>query len=299
MAKGEPSLLAPAGCGAGGEYTYRMQLSSKVAICALVGATLMLPRVVCADPLLIEPDNYAVGTDLSHAFPGITLSTFSNQNPAGLFEYLAVTVRRDANCVAFPTECTAFSGAHLLSGPGTVNDYRGLGAMAECFANEAIRSGSVACVDPENGRPGGVYNTDAPLLVSLAQPTDLVEISGTVGFEPIGLFAFDADFNLLGGLGGGAFVYESYDEDGNPLEWRRSLTTFRTEARQISYVLAASRNGVGFIDTIRIGERGNVAAVPEPGTAGLIALGLGACGLVRRRRRGTALAATDTAVESD
>jgi hypothetical protein len=267
-------------------YTPGMQLNGGLTTCTLLVATLMLPVATSADPLLsvlIEPDDYAVGTDLSHAFPGITLSTFSNRNPGGLFHYLPVTVVQDASCIVQPIgPCRAFSGTHLLGEPGSGNDHTGLLAIAGCFTIAAVRSGSAPCTEDY----GRIYNVDAPLLVSVAEPTNFVEISGTWIHDEIWSFAFDANFNLLG-RGDPRFVIE-YDEHGSAPEFRRNTTTFRTDAPEISYVLAGSWDGLGWLDTVRIGEPETVASVPEPGTVTFIALGLGAGMSIRwtHRRRG-------------
>lgn len=257
-----------------------MQAMNRFAGLAALAAAFLIGNPAAAVTITIEPDDYAVGTDISRAIPGVKLSTWTNRGANGVFHYDPVAVTADQNCIDNPYLCRAVTGSHILDGPGFISESWGINTVAGCFTNSAVRAGTANCM-------GGGSSTMNALLVQFDQATNFFEISGTWHSDHVEAFAFDSNFNIIGTWQLNfdftrCYLSPEYQNGGDqPTEYCANTASLYTDTPQIRYVLAGSWAGIAWLDTMRFNS---INSVPEPGTLALLGLGLAGLGFSRRRK---------------
>lgn len=230
-----------------------------------------------ANLIRIEPDDYAVGTDLSNPLPGVTLSTYSNVNRDGYFQFLPVTVGHDPGCAERLWLCRAVTGSNYLLGPGFVSTSWGF--STSCFTNEQVRTGNAPCANSEAWE----YTANF-LVISFANPTDFVQVSGAWIDDQVIARAFDANYNLVS-----TQAQQQYDLDrcrgsDSWTDYCANIATLTSSTRQISYVVAGSWAGIAHMDVIAFRDT-PTESVPEPSTLMLFSMSLATLGMMRRKQR--------------
>jgi hypothetical protein len=218
-----------------------------VALAVLAG----FAESAAADPFIIRPGDYAVGTDLSSLFPGVTLST----------------IRLDGSEAPVYASSTVYAGA--------INTLTlGMSSMLHSWSQ---------CNDRRDSNPSSPCTGEGnyPVLEILFDtPTNFVQIGAVWFSDNPGLQAFDAAGNQISGCGTFGSGCASL------LNWQPSgTTTALTVAREqgdISRIVFGGVIGNSEAYEVRY-ER-----VPEPTTLAAMAVGIvgaGISGLRRRRRR--------------
>jgi hypothetical protein len=216
----------------------------------------------------VDPDGYAPGTNLSNLIPGVSFSTFSSPGN-GSFSFADVYSAEDSACVGGPGECKAVTGTKVFSrdGGGILDPNHGWfdsPTARRCF--ERVASGSCA---EENF---------SALLISFADPTNYVEMSGWFTADWPLLYAYDASRNLIGGG----------TEEGAGSSHTVGVTRYQSSLSNISFVIAAGWAASSHLDVLRYDDMNT--SVPEPGTA--LLFGLALLGFAAARRSRTVRAAS-------
>ena len=207
-----------------------------------------------ASLITVDPESYAPGTNISHQFPGVTLSTLVTGNGA--------VVRQDV----FSVTC----GSHpLCPGVGSnIFGYQSGSSLAGGFYSEA--SAAVNCLGAQPSEWCTRYNQQF-LDITFDNPTNYIAIESAHYSDWPMFWAFDALGNLL----------QVDDERIFTAPWPNN--TFET-ALLTSTIPNISRLVVsGSLGTVRL-DRFTYASVPEPGTFGLLALGIFGVFMTSRRR---------------
>jgi len=221
----------------------------------LVSVLLCLSSVAAHAALItVDPESYAPGTNISHQFPGVTLSTIVTGNGA--------VVRQDV----FSVTC----GSHpLCPGVGSnVFGYQSGSGWGGAYYSEAI--GATNCLGAQPSEWCTRYNQEF-LEITFDNPTDYIAVESAHFSDWPMFWAFDAAGNLL-----------QWDEEriftapwpNNNFETSILTTTSPTISR-----LVVS----GSLGDVRL-DRFTYASVPEPGTFGLLALGIFGVFMTSRRR---------------
>ena len=252
----------------------------------VVGAALLLGIGVARAglPLItIDPNNYSAGqiiTDPSGEGQFNALSAYSNPDPNAPFqqEYLLQTSPVFASLA--PLSCNAYLGGpcapsgNKLFGWSPVGDAGHWGDAAnavECVSlNDCDTKGASAFVFPV-------------LEITFTRPTDFVDAE--IGFinDPDGgwIEAFNSAGQSLGSCDARpgeifpAGSCGSYPDPSDPAWAQYSVTDSN---RDISYVLIGGESNSRSVGQVQY-------STPEPGSFGLLALGVGAIGFLRLRRR--------------
>lgn len=206
-----------------------------------------------ASLITIDPESYAPGTNISHQFPGVTLSTRVFGNGAW------------AEQDVFSVTC----GSHpLCPGVGnTIFGYERGGSLVGGFYSEA--GAAVACLGAQPSAWCMRYEQEF-LEITFDNPTSYITVESAHYSDWPMFWAFDALGNLL----------QLSDERTFTAPWPNN--TFET-ATLTSTIPNISRLVVsGSLGVVRL-DRITYASVPEPGTFGLLALGI-LGGLMARRR---------------
>jgi hypothetical protein len=243
--------------------------------CAVViAAALLWSRPADADIITIEPDDFAAGSNLTAATPGVLLWTATiTGNALNPLRLSAVYARHDPGCDDGDpfTGCYAFTGSQGFSPNSTAgtlqNNWNSARNPANCFAllNDSSFGGSPnAC--------GPAFAGFTAMLVEFEEPAAYAEIGGVWAADFLELHAFDEDFHrlvlpqiLMGGprsSGGG----------------REGTLSVTSPGADLKYVFFGSTEGGIALDRLRYEQ------VPEPSTILLTMAGLvGLCRHMRRR----------------
>jgi hypothetical protein len=248
-----------------------------IACALLLTATLLWSRPADADLIIIEPDNFAAGTNLTAATPGVllwaALITGTSVNPLLLS---AVYAQHSSACGDDPsdfTRCYAFTGTQGFSSSsnlegtlfGSFNSARN---PANCFSQLHTPN-----YDGSPNACGPGFAGFKALLIELAVPTTFVEIGGAWNLDYLELRAFDEDFNRVA-------MPQILTIAPDVPRGNVGTVSMTSPTGNLKYVFAGSTEGGIALDRL------SIAQVPEPSTLLLMMAGLvGLRGHLRRRRR--------------
>jgi len=247
-----------------------------IACALLLTTTLLWSQPADADLITIEPDNFAAGTNLTAATPGVllwaALITGTSVNPLLLS---AVYAQHSSACGDDPsdfTRCYAFTGTQGFSRSsnpegtlfGSFNSARN---PANCFSllHSPNYGGS-----PNACGPGFAGFT--ALFVELSVPTTFVEIGGAWNLDYLELRAFDENFNAVA-------MPQILTIAPDAPRGNVGTVSMTSPTGNLKYVFAGSTEGGIALDRL------SIAQVPEPSTLLLTMAGL--IGLRRHLRRRT------------
>ena len=203
-----------------------------------------------ADIITINPNALTVGTDLSHLFPGVSMS-IATQVGSGVYNPVrsAAVVGGDYHGVGSLT----MGGGYILA------DYCGPGAT-----------------------PGSCTSGQSVLELTFDAPANFVQINASWFSDGPGIIAFDSAGNRIGncfstfgpsGVGGCDAFILPYNANGN----LSSVSIARSQG-DISRIVFGGVVGQSRATSVTYG-------VPEPTTLGLMGIGLAGAAIARRRRR--------------
>jgi hypothetical protein len=208
----------------------------------------------------IEPDDYAVGTNLTRTLQDVSLFSFVNTRDGGL--RIGDVVVAEANgCDVRPDDCYAVTGSRIFGRDGDPNprwwDSPGAHRCFESlFTNPCSRSVDFFA-----------------LLISFDTPTDYVEISGNFTADHPLIYLYDESRNLIG-------AHEARVPWERGSTYTTSTALFQSSSANVAYMVAAGWAAGTSLDVLRY----NDVNVPEPGTALLFSVALAGMALLRRRR---------------
>ena len=245
-----------------------------IAAAVLLTTTLLWSRPADADLITIEPDNFAAGTNLTAATPGVllwaALVTGTSANPLLLSAVYALhsSACADGNSFTLCYAATGSQGFSSSSNPeGSLLSWSSDRIPANCFAllNSSNFGGSPNSCGPS------VAGFQA-LLIELSAPTSFVEIAGAWNSDYLELRAFDEHFNMLA-------LPQTLTTDPRVAGYSTTGTvSMASPTGSLKYVFAGSTEGGIALDRL------SIAQVPEPSTLLLTMAGLvGLRGHLRRR----------------
>lgn len=202
--------------------------------------------------IVVEPDNYAEGTNLSHIQEGLTMQflAWPNGSPYGNPTEPIVSDVYAESCL---------SSSAVYCPPPTGELGFGYTYLAWDYAS-CVRGG------------GTCFGGTRVLEITFDSPTDYVQLAFSwLSDAPI-MLAYD-DQNQLISSAGCAFC------GGGPSEPRYTTLSIRTEGREggISRIVAGGAVGRSYADQLAYN-------VPEPSTFGLLGAGLLGLGFMRHKR---------------
>ena len=205
----------------------------------------------------IDPDNYAIGTNLTNAIPGVTISRL--EQPYGGFGVPYNPVRRDVFAGQNPYYLPA-EGFLSFGGTTGIDNYR------VCYS-----TGMMGC---SQGYSLVEFLFDTPI--------DFFQLNFTWLSDAPGVLAYDSGGNEIAFCGtpfgqlpatGPCDLLQQYDPSGGT---NRSIYSLGLDSRTVSRIVAGGWPGNSVVTQIAY-------SVPEPGTLALLGLGFAGLGLSRRR----------------
>jgi len=230
-----------------------MRLWITVLMCAAV--VVSWAGSASADIITFEPDDFAPGTDVTHASPGLTLVRITSHDPLAV---MPTYVTQDPRCLTGP--CAAVTGSQTFGG------YSAFGSFLDFCVHNAFTG-----TNPESTRCSSEANMTG-LWMEFDTGADFVEIAGAWFSDFTWMKAYDENFQEVD--------LQSVPENVLPRDESGSTKGFSNvsaPAGNIKYVLASSVGGAIVFDRIRY------ETVPEPST--LLLCGVGFVGLLRSRHR--------------
>jgi len=242
---------------------------SHVLKATLAALTLILSQTSSADVVTLDPTAFSSGTDISNAFDGVSLATLTiPQYPADYswpdnappLEVAAVYAYECTNCPSTGVHQSVFSPIETGSYP------------AYNFSEKVTRQ-----MTQESGPQ--MAGSQA-LLVNFDSATDYVDVVGGYANNS-NYFRLDI-WNLAGELMGTCSNASSNSSGCNVAQTSDFWTlSFTSALADIAYITTGGWGGGQYVSAISF----NSAAVPEPAAPAILAIGLTALLLGRRKSR--------------
>lgn len=230
----------------------------------------MLSSVMASAAIItIEPDDYAVGDNVSNLKPGVTLS-IRDRAGDGPEQVEPVTIHQSTDC------STEYCHAHMTTHYDAWSAYTGQLTFGAQFFN-VIDYGNALI----GGRDEGQYRA---LRADFHNVADYIGITSSYRSDMDVIYAFDRNDMLIGVCGAnldtnlpGSTCITAHD-DRNMGCIDDGLCFYKIDfyAPGISYAVMGSWGGVSEIDTFAY-------RVPEPASIALLGLGLAGIAAIRRR----------------
>ena len=242
---------------------------------SLTAAALLLSQTSTADVVTLDPTAFSSGTDISNAFEGVSLATLSIPQYPTDYSWpdnvpaLQVSAVYAGTTVNATIPCTGCPGApQAVFSPTETGS-----APAYNFSDKVTRQ-----MTQESGPQ--LAGSQA-LLVNFDSATDHVEVAG--GNSNSGNYFRLDIWNLAGELMG-TCSNASLNSSGCTAEETVSETwvlSFTSALADIAYITTGGWGGGEYVSAISF----NSAAVPEPAAPAILAIGLTALMLGRRKSR--------------
>lgn len=193
-----------------------------------------------ADFVIMEPDDFASGTDISLAWAdsGISLHSYSYSGSPG--------------------RTLTIGGVQALDSWRAVTGVRDFGTYSELRESITCMTQSVLC-PPQGGGSDSYY----VLRIDFERPVDFVQVFGGYYSDPIGIYALNSANQIV------AQCYGYYSANCFSVLAAPDLTYASASVlrpiRDITSVVIGGISGVTGVDSIRVN-------VPEPGTLPLLGL---------------------------
>jgi hypothetical protein len=217
----------------------------------------------------IDADDYAVGTDLSNASSGLTLSAFSWAG--GMFDPAVSTPTSSAIFAAMcstgsgDTFCNLFDGPQVFSGGSMYGQ-----SPTVLFAQVNNAYHALRLMNEERTEYVSAFNV---LRVDFDSPTSLAQVVlGAGGWGSSWVAAFGADGQPVANCIG----FTSCAQILTPEQYGVQRLTVDTDVSNIAFIIAGGGDNYSRIKSVGFD-------VPEPATFGLFALGL--LGIAAARKR--------------
>lgn len=212
-----------------------------------------------ADLITFEPDDFAPGTDVTHASPGLTLFNITSHDPLAV---MPTYVYRDPSCLTGP--CLAVTGSQIFGGFSAFASF-----LDFCVHNAFTGTNAESTRCTSEGDMSGLW-------MEFDTAVDFVEIAGTWGSDFIWMKAYDENYQTLDVQAVPEDVLLR-DESGYNKGFSR-VDSVNSLVGNIKYVIAGSVGGRIGLDAISY-----QTVVPEPST--LLLCGVGFVGLLHSRHR--------------
>jgi len=230
-----------------------MRIRHGVAVLVLVG---VFASPAKADIIVLDPNTYAIGTDVSEILPGLSMSIVAGQ-----------------------TFWEAVYSPVVVSGGGYGSYFGSLDLGRTYYAEYLER-----CTPGMGGPTLGCDHHYRLQEFRFDAPTDFLQISAAAGADGFGMYAYDAAGNQIGSCG---FLWGGTSGDPgcvnllapfSTTSGNHGTLTFRREQDDISRVVFGGLAGTASITGVQY-------SVPEPSSLAAILIGVAAFQLRRRRRR--------------
>ena len=214
----------------------------------VVGLFVGLASTAHADLIVIDPNDYTLGTDLSTMFPGVTLSRLTNQpNTAG-----------PDGLTAFQPLATSVLATGTYHDPATLS-FGGPASDLDLYDSCSARGSAFSSLC--------VYNV---FEVRFDAPTHAFQLDSIFFSDSSGIIVYDTLGNRISGYSTTYSRRNAYDGAG-------TFTMTRSTA-DIGRIVFGGLYGAATATRVSYN-------VPEPVTLGFMTLGLAGAGVFARRRR--------------
>lgn len=242
-------------------------------------AVLLMSGAANATLIVIEPDDFASGTDISNLTPGVTLATWTQAtNASNRFTPIVSAVYSTTGCGHHSVSC-APTGTSMFSANSGSQGY-GWGGAFYGDGCHRLRNAS--------GTSGYCVQGFQVFTATFDTPTSFVSFETTWQSDPVWVYAYNTAGELIMSCKGinEAVNPGCYTSTGVQLPYYSGTVSVYSALGDIAWILAGSDNGNAGIDRMTF-ESG--VSVPEPATLGLMLTGL-LGGVIGKRRRRVAAA---------